>query len=143
MFFIIIKTIGPINNPITPVILKPVYIAINVNIGCTPIFLLTNLGSKNCLTTDIIINNVTIAIPKDRSPFKPEITAQGIITVPEPKIGRASTNPINNAINNGYSMLNFKNDNIYNPNKEIKKDTKINVASALKYPPNVCIKSFK
>ena len=74
--------------------------------------LLTNLGSKNCLITDIIINKITIAIPNFKSPFRAEIIAQGIITVPEPKIGKASTNPINRAINSGNSILNFANFNI-------------------------------
>ena len=84
IFLIIIKTIGPNKSPITPVILKPVYIAISVKIGCTPIFLLTNLGSKNCLTIDIMINKTRIAIPNDKSPFNPEIIAHGTITVPDP-----------------------------------------------------------
>lgn len=74
--------------------------------------------------------------------LKSEIIAQGIITVPEPKIGNASTKPINKAINNGNSMLKFANFNIDNPIKEIIKDTKISVASAFKYPPNVFVKSF-
>ena len=55
----------------------------------------------------------------------------------EPKIGKASTKPINKAINNGNSMLKFANFNIDNPTKEIIKDTKISVASAFKYPPKV------
>ena len=38
IFLIIIKPIGPINIPITPKNLKPVYIAATVNIGCIPIF---------------------------------------------------------------------------------------------------------
>lgn len=37
ILFSIIKIIGPISNPIIPIILKPVYIAIKVNIGCIPI----------------------------------------------------------------------------------------------------------
>ena len=59
-FFIIIKIIGPINIPSTPINLKPVYMAINVKIGCVPMCLLTNLGSKNCLTVDIIISKTII-----------------------------------------------------------------------------------
>ena len=43
----IINTIGPIINPINPDILKPVYIAISVNIGWIPMFLPTILGSNN------------------------------------------------------------------------------------------------
>ena len=85
IFLTIINTIGPTKSPIIPIILNPVYIAINVNIGCTPIFLLTSFGSKICLTTDIIINKTIIAIPKVISPFKAQMMAQGIITVPEPK----------------------------------------------------------
>ncbi len=85
IFFKIIKTIGPINNPSTPVILKPVYIAINVNIGCIPILSLTILGSINCLTIRIIAYIIIIAIPNFKSPFNAEIIAQGTITVPEPK----------------------------------------------------------
>ena len=42
----------------------------------------------------------------------------------------------------GLSMLKFANFNIDNPIKEIIKDTKISVASAFKYPPNVFVKSF-
>ena len=90
----------------------------------------------------MIANNTIIAIPNFKSPFKPEIIAQGTITVPEPKIGKASTKPINKAINNGNSMLKFANFNIDNPTKEIIKDTKISVASAFKYPPKVLVKSF-
>ena len=141
MFLTIINTIGPTSNPIIPIILNPVYIAIKVNIGCTPIFLLTNLGSNNCLIIDIITSNTIIAIPNFKSPFSPQIIDHGTITVPEPKIGNASTKPINKAINNGYCTLNPQIFNMYNPNNEIIKDTKIKVASAFKYPPNVFIKS--
>ena len=143
IFLNIIKTIGPTKSPIIPINLNPVYIAIKVNIGCIPMFLLTHFGSKNCLTTDIIINNVIIAIPNLKSPFSPEIIAHGTITVPEPKIGSASTNPINKAIRRGYCTLNFKNDNKYNPISEIIKEINIKVVCAFKYPPNVCISSFK
>ena len=118
-----------------PITLNPVYIAIKVKIGCTPIFLLTNFGSKICLATDMIINNTMMAIPKFRSPFIAQRIAQGIITVPEPKIGKASTKPINNAINNGYWTLKPVNSNIYNPIKDKIKDTKIRLASAFRYPP--------
>ena len=105
------------SNPIIPINLNPVYIAIKVNIGCTPMFLLTNFGSNICLTTLIIINKIIIAIPKFISPLIALIIAQGIIKLPEPSIGSASTNPIANAISNGYFILNPKNCNIYNPNK--------------------------
>ena len=131
-FFIIIKIIGPNNKPSIPKNLNPVYIAINVNIGCTPMFLLTSLGSKNCLTTDIIISNTIIAIPKFKSPFNPAIIAQGTITVPEPNIGSASTKPINSAINNGYSIANPTNFKIYKPINETMNDTNISVACAFK-----------
>jgi len=94
MFFNIIKTIGPMNRPNIPVNLNPVYIAISVNIGCMPILLLTIFGSTNCLTTNIIAYNAIIDIPNVKSPFNAAITAQGIITVPEPNIGSASTNAI-------------------------------------------------
>ena len=43
----IINTIGPINSPIIPENLNPVYIAINVNTGCIPILFPTTLGSNN------------------------------------------------------------------------------------------------
>ena len=76
---------GPIRSPIIPINLNPVYIAINVNIGCTPIFLLTNLGSNICLEIDIIINKTIIAIPRFKSPLIAEIMAHGTITVPEPQ----------------------------------------------------------
>lgn len=85
IFLNIIKTIGPIKSPIIPINLNPVYIAINVNIGCTPIFLLTNLGSNICLEIDIIINKTIIAIPRFKSPLIAEIMAHGTITVPEPQ----------------------------------------------------------
>ena len=101
MLFKIISTIGPTIIPNIPITLKPVYIAIRVKIGWIPILLLTNLGSRNCLTIHIIIHNDIIDIPKFRFPSRVEIIAQGIITVPEPSIGSASTNPIPNAINKG------------------------------------------
>ena len=85
IFLNIISTIGPIKSPITPITLKPVYIAISVKIGCIPIFLLTNFGSNNCLITDIITNNTMIAISKFKSPLIAHKIAHGIITVPEPQ----------------------------------------------------------
>jgi len=84
IFFKIISTIGPTNSPSIPIILKPVYIAINVNIGCMPILLLTILGSTSCLTISIVAYIIIIAMPSFMSPFNPDITAHGIITVPEP-----------------------------------------------------------
>lgn len=132
IFFNIIKIIGPTNNPNTPINLKPVYIAIKVNIGCIPILLLTIFGSTNCLTIKIIAYIIIIAIPKFKSPFIAAIIAHGIITVPEPSIGNASTKPIPNALKNGYGTLNPKNLSTYNPTNTIKNDIKINIASAFK-----------
>ena len=82
-------------------------------------------------------------MPKFMSPLIAHIIAHGIITAPEPNIGRASTKPINNAISNGYLTLNPINSSIYSPIKETINDTSINVASAFKYPPNVFIKSLR
>lgn len=94
IFFNIINIIGPISIPITPINLKPVYIAINVNIGCIPILFPIILGSKNCLIILINVNKPKIANPKVISPSNPAIIAHGIITVAEPNIGKASTKPI-------------------------------------------------
>ena len=115
-FWSIIKTIGPINNPIIPLILKPVYIAIKVKIGWTPICPLTILGSNTWWTISIITYRTNNAIPKFNSPFIAEIIAQGIITVPDPNMGRASTNPIAIAAKTGYPTFNpdpFKNAKSY------------------------------
>ena len=142
-FFNIIKIIGPASSPKIPQTLNPVYIAIKVKIGCTPICLLTSLGSKNCLAVDIIINKTIIAIPKTTSPFSPQIIAHGTMTGPEPNIGSASTKPINIAISNGYSTFSPTILNKYNPISDITKDTSIKVASAFKYPTNVFLKSYK
>lgn len=79
------STIGPMNNPITPDNLNPVYIAISVNIGCTPICPLTILGSSIWCTTSTITYSTNSAIPNFKSPLIADIIAQGIITVPEPK----------------------------------------------------------
>ncbi len=100
-------------------------------------FLLTNLGSKNCLTILIIINKTMIAIPRLISPFKADIIAQGIIKLPEPKIGRLSTKPIASAISNGYLILKPQNCKIYKPNKDITKEIRISIICAFKYPPSV------
>ena len=132
MFFNIIRIIGPINSPGTPDILNPVYMAIKVNIGCIPILLLTILGSINCLaisTTTYIINNDN---PRDKFPLIDEYIAQGTRTVPEPSIGSASTNPINNAIIKGNPMSNPIKLNIYNPISTIKNDITIIINSALR-----------
>ena len=101
IFFKIISTIGPISIPIIPINLNPVYIAIKVKIGCIPILLLTIFGSKNCLNAITKIYNPKIEKPTDFSLFRNRIILQGIITVPAPNIGKASTNPINNAIISG------------------------------------------
>ncbi len=42
-----------------------------------------------------------IAIPNFRSPFKPDNIPHGIITVPDPSIGSASTKPMPIAIISG------------------------------------------
>ena len=122
-FFTTINIIGPNNSPITPINLKPVYIEINVNIGCIPICFDTNLGSINCLIILIIIKRIIIAIPKSMSPFNAVIIAHGSMIVPDPNIGRASTNPINIAIKSGYAMLNPAIFNIDRPIKDIINDT--------------------
>lgn len=85
MFFSIINTIGPANSPSSPIVLNPVYIAINVNIGCIPILLLTIFGSTSCLIISIVAYIIIIAIPNFKSPFSADITAHGTITVPEPQ----------------------------------------------------------
>ena len=95
-------------------------------------FLLTNLGSKNCLTILIMINKTIIAIPRFISPFKADIIAQGIIKLPEPKIGRASTKPIASAISNGYLILKPQNCKIYKPTKDITKEINIRLNCAFK-----------
>ena len=136
IFFIIINTIGPTNIPIIPINLKPVYIDIIVNIGCIPILPLTILGSINCLTSDIIIHNAIIDNPNVSSPFSPEIIPHGIITVPEPNIGKASTKAIRIAAISGKPTLNFKKCKMYRPIKLIKKDIIIKNTCAFKYPPN-------
>ena len=85
MFLRIINAIGPIKSPIIPVILKPVYIAIKVNIGCVPVFLLTSFGSNTCLVIVTIINKPINTNDNEEFPSKKEIIVHGIITVPEPK----------------------------------------------------------
>ena len=101
MFFNIIRIIGPINSPSTPDTLNPVYMAIKVNIGCIPIWFPTIRGSINCLTTDITIHKPKTHNASVILPLHADIIAQGIITVPEPNIGSASTKPIPIAYNNG------------------------------------------
>lgn len=96
MFFNIIRIIGPKNNPKMPLILKPVYIAIKVNIGCMPILLLTILGSVNCLIINMITYSTNIVIANAIFPSIAERIAHGNITVPAPNIGSASTKAIPN-----------------------------------------------
>ena len=120
------------NNPIIPEILNPVYIAIKVNIGWIPKLLLTILGSSNWCTTSIITYRINIAIPSFKSPFTAEIIAHGIITVPEPSIGSASTNPIPSAASKGYSTFNPIHLKIHNPISTSINEININVASAFK-----------
>ena len=90
---------------------------------------LTILGSIICLTTDIIAHNTKIAIARVKSPVQAEITAQGIINVPEPKIGNKSTNPIIRAINKGYSTFNPAKWKIYSPITEITNEISTKVSS--------------
>ena len=142
IFFNIIKTIGPINIPNTPIILNPVYIAIRVKIGCIPMCLLTTLGSANCLIIDIITHNITTASARFISPFIADITAHGIIAVPEPSIGSASTKPIPSAASSGYFIFKPINLKIYNPINDTTNDISTSVTSAFKYPPKLLIKSL-
>lgn len=64
--------------------------------------LLTIFGSVSCLTIDAIAYKINIYTPNLKFPFKASIIAHGTITVPEPNIGKASTNPIPIAVSNGY-----------------------------------------
>ena len=77
------------------------------------------------------------------SPCIAEIIAQGIIAVPEPSIGRASTNAIPSAAINGKATFIPTKLNVESPIKHITKDININVTCAFKYPPSVFVKSFK
>ena len=132
MFFKIIKAIGPIKSPINPQNLKPVYIAINVNIGCIPICPLTTLGSNTCLTTHIIIHSTSMETPSVMSPLNAVIIAHGTITVPEPKIGSASTIAIPIADINGYWTLSPATENPIKPIKEITNEIPINFTWAFR-----------
>ena len=82
----------------TPISLKPVYMAIRVNKGWIPMCFPTILGSSNCLIIVIISHNTKTAIANFILPLNARKIAHGTITVPEPKIGSASTKPINKAI---------------------------------------------
>ena len=115
-----------------PINLNPVYIAIKVKIGCIPILLLTSFGSTICLTTNVKIYKPINNKASEILPSKKENIAQGIITVPEPTIGRASTNAIPNAPSNGYSIFSPAKFPIYNPISTMKKDIPISITSAFK-----------
>lgn len=52
--------------------------------------------------------------------------------VPDPSIGKASTNPIPMAYKRGYFTLNPKKCKIYNPISDIINDTNTNMVSAFK-----------
>ena len=132
IFFKIIKIIGPINIPTTPIILNPVYIEINVNIGCTPILLLTIRGSAICLVIIITIYNPTNEKASVISPLNADIMAHGKIIVPAPKIGRASTKAIISAITNGYLTFRPNILNNINPINIIENDINIKKNSAFK-----------
>ena len=79
-----IKIIGPTNNPSIPISLNPVYIAINVKIGCIPILELISFGSNICLMIMVTIYKPANTNAKEILSSKAENIAQGIITVPEP-----------------------------------------------------------
>ena len=51
------------NNPMMPLNLNPIYIAISVYKGCIPICDDTIRGSKNCRTVEISISKPIIDIP--------------------------------------------------------------------------------
>ena len=99
--------------------MKPVYIAINVKIGCIPNCPLTILGSIICLTIVIINHKINTPNANFISPLKALIIAHGIITLPDPNIGKASTNAIPIAINKGYLTFKCAILKIYNPINEI------------------------
>ena len=80
-----ISIIGPRNKPIIPINLKPVYIDIKVKIGCMPILLLMSFGSNTCLTIIVITYKPINTNANEILPSATKKTAQGIITVPEPK----------------------------------------------------------
>lgn len=73
-----------------------------------------------------------MAKPKFKSPFKPDKIPHGTITVPEPSIGRASTNAIPSAIISGKPTSKPAKYIIYNPINDIIKEISISVACAFK-----------
>ena len=77
------------------------------------------------------------------SPLHAEIIAHGTITLPEPKIGSASTKPIPNAYSNGYFTFNPAILKIYSPITEIINDIRISNACAFRYLPSAVIISFR
>ena len=72
-----------------------------------------------------MIELIKVDIAKVISPLNADITAQGIIIVPAPKIGSASTNAINIAIKNGYSTFKPIIFNNINPISIIEKEINI------------------
>ena len=79
---------------------------------------------------DIKIHKDKTHIASVISPLQAEIIAHGIITLPDPKIGSASTKAIPKAYNNGYAIFNPANLKMYNPIKDIINDTNTSTASA-------------
>ena len=75
-------------------------------------------------------------MPRVKSPLHAAIIAHGIITVAEPKIGRASTKPIPKAASRGYSTFNPANLKIYSPIRQTKNETPTKINSAFNRRPN-------
>lgn len=132
------RIIGPMINPIIPLILKPTYIAINVYSGCIPNWDDTIRGSKNCLIKEITSNSMSMAIPNVTSPDIIVIIPHGSITVPEPNMGSKSTNPIPSDIRNGDSIFIPTALKIYKAISTIMKEININISSAFRYLPRTC-----
>ena len=74
-----------------------------------------------------MIHRIIIDIPNLKSPFKLDKIPHGIITVPVPNIGSASTNPIAIAMIKGKPTFNPIKWKIYNPIKQIINEIKIKV----------------
>ena len=96
----------------------------------------------NCLTILIIAHKTSNPIANFKFPFTAHHTAHGNIAVPEPNIGKASTNPIPNAAISGTFIPHPIKWNIYSPIRDITKEIKIKIACAFKYLPNVFINSL-
>ena len=90
-----------------------------------------------------MINKIIKDIPNVKFPFNPEIIAHGIITAPDPKIGKASTKAIPKAINSGNPTSNPAKCIIYNPTSDIAKEIAISINCDFKYPPKVFVISFR